>query len=328
LLDARDVHGGRHVIVEDVERVPLTYNQLLVRVLLLGGLVANDTRRGEVVGILLPNAIACVATLFGVQAFGRVPAMLNYTPRRAELARFVPSGADRPASTRRKRFVVAAKLEHLIDKLREVATVVYLEDLRDKITPWLKLKAAAASRFASLLYARHKVVPDEPAIVLFTSGSEGMPKGVALSHANVLANREQTAARVDFSSQDVILNALPLFHSFGLTVGTLLPLLSGMRTFFLSFAAALSHRSGNRLRRECDDHVRHQYLSCRLRALRASRTTSTASATCSPARRSSRTRRAVSGPTSSACKCSRATVRPRRARGSRRIRRSTRASAP
>jgi acyl-[acyl-carrier-protein]-phospholipid O-acyltransferase/long-chain-fatty-acid--[acyl-carrier-protein] ligase len=131
-----------------------------------------------------------------------------------------------------ERFVVAAKLEHIVDKLREVATVVYLEDLRDRITPWLKIKAAVASRFAGMRYSRQRVVPDEPAVVLFTSGSEGLPKGVVLSHANVLANREQTAARVDFNSQDVILNALPLFHSFGLTVGTLLPLLSGMRTFF------------------------------------------------------------------------------------------------
>src|SRR5262245_19873130 len=74
LLDARRVHGGGHVIVEDVERVPLTYNQLLVRALLLGGLAANETRRGEVVGVMLPNAIAAVATFFGVQAHGRVPA--------------------------------------------------------------------------------------------------------------------------------------------------------------------------------------------------------------------------------------------------------------
>ncbi|MGH8552683.1 MAG: AMP-binding protein, partial [Methylococcales bacterium] len=73
--------------------------------------------------------------------------------------------------------------------------------------------------------------PDSPAVVLFTSGSEGAPKGVVLSHANLLANREQLAARVDFSSGDIILNVLPLFHSFGLTAGTLLPLLSGMRTF-------------------------------------------------------------------------------------------------
>jgi acyl-[acyl-carrier-protein]-phospholipid O-acyltransferase/long-chain-fatty-acid--[acyl-carrier-protein] ligase len=67
---------------------------------------------------------------------------------------------------------------------------------------------------------------------LFTSGSEGAPKGVVLSHSNVLANREQVAARIDFGAQDIILNALPMFHSFGLTGGTLLPVLSGMRTFF------------------------------------------------------------------------------------------------
>ena len=231
LLDARRVHGGRHVIVEDVERVPLTYNQLLVRALLLGGLAANETRRGEVVGIMLPNAIACVATLFGLQAYGRVPAMLNYTLGvKSLLAACQAAQIGRIYTS--ERFVVAAKLEHLVAKLREIATVVYLEDLREKITPWRKIKAAVANRFTGFLYGRQRVVPDEPAIVLFTSGSEGMPKGVALSHANVLANREQTAARVDFSSQDVILNALPMFHSFGLTVGTLLPLLSGMRTFF------------------------------------------------------------------------------------------------
>jgi acyl-[acyl-carrier-protein]-phospholipid O-acyltransferase/long-chain-fatty-acid--[acyl-carrier-protein] ligase len=69
-------------------------------------------------------------------------------------------------------------------------------------------------------------------VVLFTSGSEGTPKGVVLSHANLLANREQLAAKFDFSAQDVILNALPLFHSFGLTSATLLPLLSGMKVFF------------------------------------------------------------------------------------------------
>jgi acyl-[acyl-carrier-protein]-phospholipid O-acyltransferase/long-chain-fatty-acid--[acyl-carrier-protein] ligase len=231
LLDARRVHGGRHVIVEDVERVPLTYNQLLVRALLLGELVAANTRRGEAVGIMLPNAIAAVATLFGVQATGRVAAMLNFTLGAKSLLASCAAAQIRLIYTS-ERFVVAAKLEHLVDKLREVATVVYLEDLRERITPWLKIKAALASRLARLIYARQHVTPDEPAIVLFTSGSEGTPKGVVLSHANVLANREQVAARIDFGAQDVILNALPMFHSFGLTGGTLLPLLSGMRTFF------------------------------------------------------------------------------------------------
>jgi acyl-[acyl-carrier-protein]-phospholipid O-acyltransferase/long-chain-fatty-acid--[acyl-carrier-protein] ligase len=231
LLDARRVHGGRHVIVEDVERAPLSYNQLLVRVLLLGKLIANDTRRGELVGVMLPNAIGAVATLFGLQAYGRVPAMLNYTLGAKSLLASCEAAQIRRIYTS-QRFVVAAKLEHLVDKLREVATVVFLEELREAITPWRKVEAAVASRLVAITYARRRIKYDEPAIVLFTSGSEGMPKGVVLSHANVLANREQTAARVDFSSQDVILNALPLFHSFGLTVGTLLPILSGMRTFF------------------------------------------------------------------------------------------------
>src|SRR5690606_17075623 len=73
--------------------------------------------------------------------------------------------------------------------------------------------------------------PDDPAVILFTSGSEGEPKGVMLSHTNLLSNREQLAARFDFNAQDVILNVLPVFHAFGLTAGTLLPLLSGMRLF-------------------------------------------------------------------------------------------------
>ena len=227
LLDARRVHGGGHVIVEDVERAPLSYNQLLVRVLLLGDLMANETRRGEVVGVMLPNAVAAVATFFGLQARGRVAAMLNYTLGAKGLIAACQSAQIRRVYTS-ERFVVAAKLERLVDRLREITTVVYLEDLRERITPWLKIKAAVASRVAALRYSRERVAPGETAIVLFTSGSEGMPKGVALSHANVLANREQVAARIDFSSQDVILNALPLFHSFGLTAGTLLPLLSGM----------------------------------------------------------------------------------------------------
>ena len=231
LLDARRVHGGRHVIVEDVERVPLTYDGLITRALLLGGLIAEHTRRGEVVGVMLPNAIAAVATLFGLQSRGRVAAMLNYTLGMKSLLASCEAAQIRRIYTS-ERFVVTAKLEHAVARLREVATVVYLEDVRERVTPWRKVKAALANRFAAFNYRRQRVRPKDAAIVLFTSGSEGTPKGVVLSHANVLANREQVAARIDFGAQDIILNALPMFHSFGLTAGTLLPLLSGMRTFF------------------------------------------------------------------------------------------------
>src|SRR6185503_16994841 len=73
--------------------------------------------------------------------------------------------------------------------------------------------------------------PGDWAAVLFTSGSEGTPKGVVLSHRNMLANAAQAAARIDFGRQDKVFNVLPVFHSFGLTVGLVLPLVSGVRIY-------------------------------------------------------------------------------------------------
>jgi acyl-[acyl-carrier-protein]-phospholipid O-acyltransferase / long-chain-fatty-acid--[acyl-carrier-protein] ligase len=91
-------------------------------------------------------------------------------------------------------------------------------------------------------------------VILFTSGSEGAPKGVVLSHRNILANAAQATARIDFGRSDKVFNVLPLFHSFGLTVGLILPLVSALS---LSIAPALSHCARTRLRGERDRHARH-----------------------------------------------------------------------
>src|SRR5205807_1068393 len=109
--------------------------------------------------------------------------------------------------------------------------LVWIEDVREKLGVIDKLYGAIALRLADPLHRRLGISPSDPAAVLFTSGSEGAPKGVVLSHANLLANRRQIAARVDFSPADLALNALPMFHSFGLTGGFLLPLLSGVRAY-------------------------------------------------------------------------------------------------
>jgi acyl-[acyl-carrier-protein]-phospholipid O-acyltransferase / long-chain-fatty-acid--[acyl-carrier-protein] ligase len=231
LLDARRVHGGKHLIAEDIERKPITFNDLIVRATILGNVIARDTQRGEIVGLMLPNALAAIAAFFGLQARGRVAGMLNYTLGAQSLVASLESAGIKKVYTS-ERFVQAAKLEKIVDRLRQTVEVVFLEELRSRITPAMKVGALLTRRFAGWRYRREQVRPDEPAIVLFTSGSEGLPKGVVLSHANVLANREQVMARFDFGSQDIILNALPMFHSFGLTTGTLMPLLSGMRTFF------------------------------------------------------------------------------------------------
>src|SRR6185437_5761250 len=116
--------------------------------------------------------------------------------------------------------------------LGEAVRLVPLEDIRASLRLHDRLYGSFAARFAAPLHRRLAATqPDDPAVILFTSGSEGMPKGVVLSHANLLANRHQLGAIVDFNPSDTVLNALPLFHSFGLTGGLLLPILAGVRTF-------------------------------------------------------------------------------------------------
>ncbi|QKT04533.1 AMP-binding protein [Ectothiorhodospiraceae bacterium 2226] len=229
LLDARRVHGGRKRVVEDIQRRPLSYNAVLARAYALGRAMAPDARPGDTVGLMLPNATAAAVAFFALHIQGRVPAMLNYTLGARALASTCRTARVEVVYTSR-RFVAAAKLDAAVQALAAHTTVIYLEDLAARLDPLDKLRAALFPYHAR--WHKRRARPDDPAVVLFTSGSEGAPKGVVLSHANLLANREQIAARIAFSAQDVILNALPVFHSFGLTAGTLLPLLSGMRTFF------------------------------------------------------------------------------------------------
>lgn len=87
---------------------------------------------------------------------------------------------------------------------------------------------------------RVKSRADDPAVILFTSGSEGTPKGVVLTHRNILSNAAQAASRIDFNASDKIFNILPMFHSFGLTAGTILPLISGVPVYF--YPSPLHHR--------------------------------------------------------------------------------------
>jgi acyl-[acyl-carrier-protein]-phospholipid O-acyltransferase/long-chain-fatty-acid--[acyl-carrier-protein] ligase len=230
LLDARSAHGGAHRILEDLMTPPLTYDRTIGASLVIGRRLVHGTRPGEIVGLMLPNSVAAALAFLGLQAAGRVPAMLNHT-----------SGTDgvlsacRTAGLRRvvtsRRFVELAKLGALAERLAAEVEVIWLEDLRERLGVADKLYGAVALRVAGALHRRLRIAASAPATVLFTSGSEGVPKAVVLSHANLLANRRQIAARVDFSPADLALNALPMFHSFGLTGGFLLPLLSGVRVF-------------------------------------------------------------------------------------------------
>ena len=233
LLDARRVHGGRRVIVEDLERKPLSYNQLISRAFILGKLFARATEPRECVGLLLPNLVNTLIAFLALQLNGRVPAMLNFTAGGQGILSACDTAGIRTVYSSR-RFIEAAKLNDAIASISHRVRVICLEDLRASVTTLDKAMGFFSGCFGGPFYRRLSLdaQPEDPAVVLFTSGSEGLPKAVVLSHINLLANSDQIAARIDFNAQDTVLTSLPMFHSFGLTAGTLLPLLYSVKIFF------------------------------------------------------------------------------------------------
>jgi acyl-[acyl-carrier-protein]-phospholipid O-acyltransferase/long-chain-fatty-acid--[acyl-carrier-protein] ligase len=230
VLAARDAHGGKHPMLADPLTGPIGYDRAIAASLVLGRRLARDTKQGEAVGLMVPNSTGAAVAFLALQATGRVPAMLNHTAGAdAVLSACRIAGVRRVVTSRR--FVELARLDALVARLADAAQIVWLEDLRAGIGLADKLYGLLAPRLARARHRRLGIAPQDPAAILFTSGSEGAPKGVVLSHANLLANCRQLAARVDFSAADHVLNVLPMFHSFGLTGGFLLPLLSGVRIF-------------------------------------------------------------------------------------------------
>lgn len=229
-LDAADLHGRSRVMTEDIRMTPETYGLAIKASLALGRLVSKLTVETEKVGVLLPNAGPTAYLILGLECFRRVPAMLNFTAG-IDGTRSAIRAAQVKLVVTSKAFVEKAKLDKLVDALAKEVKVVYLEDLRASLT--------LADKLWLILYAVHfprsvmrKANPHEPAAVLFTSGSEGKPKGVVLSHDNILANCRQLTTIVDLRPSDKLMSALPMFHSFGFTIGTLLPLVTGMRVFW------------------------------------------------------------------------------------------------
>ena len=227
LLDIMSVYGRSRRVVEDVKQIEYSYGDLLKMTLALGRLVAKHSEPDECVGILMPNMAATVCMMIGAGAQGRIPAMLNYKAGAAGMQDACTAAKIRTIFASRA-FIEQAKLEADIAAIQGI-DILYLEDLRPAMGLGDKLWVLFGMMFPRMMERRSD--PIATAVVLFTSGSEGKPKGVVLSHRALLSNIAQIRSVIDFSSEDKVLNALPIFHSFGLTGGALLPLMTGMNLF-------------------------------------------------------------------------------------------------
>ena len=226
-LDAKATFGSAYRLIEDVRLHEESYGSLLRMALGLGRLLSHDTHAGEIVGVMTPNAAPTLALTLGLSATGRIPAMLNYTAG-AEGLRAACTVACISNIVTSRAFLEKARLTELVAQLPNIR-VHYLEDLKARIRLSDKLWISWHRLFPGGLASSNR--PEDAAIVLFTSGSEGRPKGVVHSHDSLLANVAQIRAVADFTPLDKFMIALPVFHSFGLACGIIMPLVSGCKAF-------------------------------------------------------------------------------------------------
>ena len=222
---AAKTHGGSKPIVRDLNRA-VNYRALITGVHVMAGKLRPTFAVNEnTVGVLLPNAVAHVVVLFALFRLGKTPAILNFSTGLRNVLDSADTAGIKTVLTSRA-FVEKANLGELVGQLATTNQVVFLEDLAKTISLLDKLNG---------LYRYFRRQPGaataDSRLILFTSGTEGRPKGVVLSHQAILANIDQASSVIDYSPADRMLNALPMFHSFGLMAGTMLPILGGIELF-------------------------------------------------------------------------------------------------
>ena len=221
LLDSKRRFGGKKIAAIDADGREVSYNDLVKAAFALGHALKAGTETGEAVGVLLPTGVGAIISFYAISAYGRIPAMLNFTAgERALKAACKACKAKRIVTAHR--FIELGELQELEAQLKQDHELIYLEDVRENLS--LADKVAAAIGTVLPFAMRAHPDPDSAAVYLFTSGTEGDPKGVVLSHANLLANVEQVRDHIQIFPTDVVFNPLPTFHCFGLTGGVLVPL--------------------------------------------------------------------------------------------------------
>ncbi|TGA98331.1 bifunctional acyl-ACP--phospholipid O-acyltransferase/long-chain-fatty-acid--ACP ligase [Sporolactobacillus shoreae] len=213
----------KKVIIEDVNS-SLTYNRFLIAVNIMSKKIHEVVKNEERVGLFLPNVVAHVIVLFSLFKNEQQPCILNFSMGTQNIIDCIETASLKTVITSRE-FVKVADLGYTVEEMEKQVKVIYLEDLRDGISTLHKLSGLIESRVSRFKKR------DSSQVVLFTSGTESKPKGVILTHRNIYADIKQVFAHIEIWDTDRIFNPLPLFHSFGMTVGAILPLVTNTKVF-------------------------------------------------------------------------------------------------
>jgi len=227
LLRANVTYDAKAICVEDINDQALSLKKLNLAAKVLGHQLHQHIKDEPRVGLMLPNVAGVAASFFALQAYAHVPAMINFTAGTAAIRSACETAQLKTIITSQK-FIDAFELHALVEALSGQVRFLLLEEVRSEIGTWQKV-SGLLRRSKSL--PGYKQPASLEAVVLFTSGSEGAPKGVVLSHQNILSNIAQVTSMLTLLPQEKIFNALPTFHSFGLTAGMLWPILKGARTY-------------------------------------------------------------------------------------------------
>ncbi len=226
LLKGLKKHGGATKVIDGNDGEEVRFDRLLAGAIAFSEYIKKATDQPRV-GIVLPPGRAGVVANLAVLLAGKIPVNLNFTAGdKAVTSSIAQAGLDR--------FITADPFVRKMTRFNWPPNkqLIYIErtlpTLKKRATRWFVLSKLLPARLLAMLLGVPTKGGDKEAVLLFTSGSAGDPKGVVLTHQNLLANVNQFGARIDLSSTDRVLACLPLFHSFGCTVTLWYPMIEGV----------------------------------------------------------------------------------------------------
>ena len=220
------------LIFADSTGLELSGNKFLTVSILFKDLLKKELK-GQNIGLLMPTTSAGAFINYSLLMLGKTAINLNYTSEINSLKSAI-NLAEIKSIVTSKKFIEKLESKGInVKEILDIVEVIYVEDLKEKISKLKGLITLLSVKFipSFLLKPLHlvKTKKDDVVMILFSSGSEGTPKGVELTGDNILGNAQQIANIINVNEDDTIVGSLPLFHAFGIVVTTYMPLIEGIK---------------------------------------------------------------------------------------------------